>query len=193
LKGDELGRAFVEWDLVPLRLRSEQEVRYLNSHSSLDDVPSSAEIELDGGLAHSPVRVTVFLCHSSSDKQAVRELDARLRRDGWVSWLDERDILPGEDWAQSIRGAVKKSNVVLVCLSKQSVAKAGFLQREIRFVVEAAEEQPNGAIFIIPVKLESCDVPEQLTRWQWLDYFVDGAHDRLLASLRKRAAQLAAS
>lgn len=142
--------------------------------------------------AAAPRNVTVFLCHSSSDKSSVRELDARLKADGFVPWLDERDILPGEDWERAIRAAVKKSDVVVVCLSKNSVSKVGFLQREINFVLDAAEEQPEGAIFILPVKLESCDVPERLARWQWLNYFEKDAHDRLLTSLRKRAAQLIA-
>ena len=41
----------------------------------------------------------VFLCHSSADKEAVRKFYQRLRRDGFKPWLDEEDILPGQDVA----------------------------------------------------------------------------------------------
>ena len=190
LRGDDLGRTSVEWDLHRLDGDLGSEVRYLNSHSSLDDVPSAAGIEIDSTAAY-PVRaVKVFLCHSSTNKSVVRTLHARLEEAGFAPWLDEKDILPGEDWERAIAAAVSASDVVLVCLSKDSVSRVGFLQRELTSALNAAEEQPEGAIFIIPLKLEACDVPERLKRWQWLDYFEDGAHERLLLALRKRASQL---
>jgi hypothetical protein len=39
------------------------------------------------------------------------------------------------------------------------VTKEGYVQREIRRAIEVAEEKPEGTIFIVPVKLEECDVP----------------------------------
>ncbi len=42
-----------------------------------------------------PLRV--FLCHSSRVKAAVRKLYALLQSDGFDPWLDEEDILPGQD------------------------------------------------------------------------------------------------
>jgi hypothetical protein len=44
----------------------------------------------------------VFLCHSSEDKAAVRELENRLRQDGIETWLDENRLLPGEEWDDAI-------------------------------------------------------------------------------------------
>ena len=49
----------------------------------------------------------VFLCHASSDKPAVRELYQRLRTDGIDAWLDEEDLLPGQDWQYEIPKAVR--------------------------------------------------------------------------------------
>ena len=77
-------------------------------------------------------------------------------------WLDEEDILPGHDWEHEIAGAVKSSAVVAVCLSANSVTKAGYLQKEIASALDMAAEQPEGHIFLIPVRLEECDVPERL-------------------------------
>jgi hypothetical protein len=54
--------------------------------------------------AHQPP-LRVFLCHSSGDKQAVRDLYRRLRGDGLDPWLDEENLLPGQNWDLSqIRG-----------------------------------------------------------------------------------------
>jgi diadenosine tetraphosphatase ApaH/serine/threonine PP2A family protein phosphatase len=59
----------------------------------------------------------VFLCHASGDKPAVRELYKELRTDGFRLWLDEEDLLPGQEWQQEIPNGVKSSDVVVVCLT----------------------------------------------------------------------------
>lgn len=63
-------------------------------------------------------RVRVFLCHASDDKPAVRRLDRRLRGDGIPTWLDERELLPGQEWDPTIRAAVRAADIVIVCLSR---------------------------------------------------------------------------
>jgi hypothetical protein len=124
-----------------------------------------------------------FLCHSSSDKPSVRALRRRLLDDKIQPWFDEEDILPGQDWDLAIRKAIRASDVVLVCLSRASVSKIGYLQKEIKHVLDVADEQPEGAIFLIPVRLEPCEVPERLRRWQWVDLFEEGGYPRLLRAL----------
>ncbi len=126
----------------------------------------------------------VFLCHASSDKGRVRPLYNRLRADGFDPWLDEEDLVPGQDWARQIPRAVRAADVVLVCLSKQSVTKAGFVQREIRVALDVAEERPEDTIYIIPARLEECDVPERLRQWQWVDLFVERGYERLMRALQ---------
>jgi hypothetical protein len=89
-------------------------------------------------------RLRVFLCHSSHDKPAVTELYKRLKRDGYEPWLDAVDLLPGEDWDAAIRKAVRDSHVVVVCLSNRSINRAGYAQKEIKFALDVAEQQPEG-------------------------------------------------
>lgn len=111
-------------------------------------------------------RLTVFLCHGSEDKAVVRDLYAKLLDAGMAPWLDEVSIVPGVEWEGAIRKAIADCDVVLACLSPRSVTKTGFVQKEIRFALDRADEKPPGTIYIIPVLLESCDVPERLGRWQ---------------------------
>jgi hypothetical protein len=40
-----------------------------------------------------------------------------------------------------------------------------YYKKEIKFALDEAEKQPEGTIFLIPLKLEECDVPERLQRW----------------------------
>lgn len=128
-----------------------------------------------------------FLCHSSGDKAAVRDLYDRLKADGFDPWLDEESLLPGQDWALEIPKAVRASHVVIVCLSKSSITKEGFVQKEIKYAMDVADEKPEGTIFIIPLRLEDCDAPERLGRWHRVDLFDKRGYEKLRLALIARA------
>ncbi len=139
-----------------------------------------------------PLRV--FLCHSSNDKPAVRELYQKLRAEPWIQpWLDEEELYPGDDWEMAIEKAVEKSDVVLACISNGSINKRGFVQKELRFALDVALEMPEETIFIIPLRLEECTPPRSLRDWHYADYFEgnrERALQRLLVSLKRRAESL---
>ncbi|MBI5295805.1 MAG: toll/interleukin-1 receptor domain-containing protein [Chloroflexi bacterium] len=136
----------------------------------------------------------VFLCHASEDKSITRELYQSLIGDGFTVWLDEKNLLPGQEWEVEIEKAVANADVVIVCLSNKSVSKEGYVQKELRYALDIALEKPEGTIFIIPLKLDDCQVPRRLRFWQWVDYFPtsqrEAAYERLIQSLRLRANSL---
>ncbi len=134
-----------------------------------------------------PRPLRVFLCHATEDKKEVRKLSQRLQADGIDVWLDEEKLLPGQEWRHEIPQAVRDSDIILVCLSKQSTTKEGYVQKEIALALDIADEKPENTIFIIPLKLEECNLPGRLRRFQSADYFVDGTYQRLLKSFELRA------
>ena len=135
----------------------------------------------------------VFLCHASGDKPAVRKLHQRLCAEGVDAWLDEEKLLPGHDWPLEISKAVRASDVVIICLSRGSITKEGFVQKEIRLALDVADEKPEGTIFLIPARLEACEVPERLNRWHWVNLYEARGHERLMRALQARAKTLGIS
>jgi formylglycine-generating enzyme required for sulfatase activity len=139
-----------------------------------------------------PLRV--FLCHSSNDKPAVRELYQKLRAEAWIDpWLDEEELFPGMDWNMEIEKAVEAPDAILVCLSNNSITKEGYVQREIRIALDYADYKPEGTLYLMPVRLEECDPPRRLRPWQYADYFEgnrERGFQRLLISLKRRADSL---
>lgn len=123
----------------------------------------------------------------------MRKLYRYLKQRGVQPWLDEIDLLPGQDWRAEIPNALYSSDVIIVCLSKSSVDKEGYVQKEISFALDKALEKPQGTIFIIPAKLEECNVPSRLSHYQWVDLFYEGGYKRLMNSLNVRAARLGPS
>ena len=107
----------------------------------------------------------------------------KLRVHGIDTWLDEINLLPGQDWDLEIRRAVKQSRAVIVFLSETSVSKSGYLQKEIKFVLDVAAEQPEGKIFVIPARLQDCVVPDSFHRLQYVDLFKPSGFEKLLEAL----------
>ena len=75
---------------------------------------------------------------------------------------------------------------MIVCLSRASITKTGYVQKEIKVALDVADEQPEGTIFLIPLRLEECEVPQRLSRWHWVNLFEPGGYERLLRALTVR-------
>jgi internalin A len=140
--------------------------------------------------ANSMRRLRVFLCYSSNDKPQVRKLYKKLIDNKIEVWLDEKSLLPGQEWEYEIAKAVANSDAIIICLSNNSITKEGFVQKEIRFALDKAEEKPEGTIFIIPALLENCEVPQRLSKRHWVKLFEKNGYNLLLKALSVRAANL---
>jgi len=140
----------------------------------------------------SSIKLKVFLSYSSTDKDRVRDIYQKLSLEKEVvPWFNEKSLLPGEDWELEIKKAIKSSDAVIVFLSKRSINKEGHVQKEIKQALDLADEKPEGTIFIIPARLEDCDVPPGLQRWQWLNVYEPDFYDKLITALKRRSHDLA--
>ena len=136
-------------------------------------------------------KLHVFLCHASEDKVDVRDLYQNLSAVNWIDpWLDEEKLLPGQEWEMMIEDAVEETDVVIVFLSSLSLTKEGYVQSELRTILEIAREKPVGTIFVIPLRLDDCKLPRQFKRLHYVDYFPEVhrtfAFQKLLRALHTR-------
>jgi hypothetical protein len=138
-------------------------------------------------MKRSAQRHNVFLVHAHSDKDAVHKLYTRLIKDGIQAWLDAENLQPGQDWQHEIRKALLNSDAVIVCLSKQFDKQRGYRHEELKIALEKARFISSDEIFIIPVRLEKCDMPEALRHLHRVDLFAAGGYKKLLGALRKYA------
>jgi TIR domain len=136
-------------------------------------------------------RRRIFLAHAREDKVRVRELYADLKNRGLDPWLDEEDLIPGENWRVAIPNAIRAADVFVACLSDHSVIKQGYVQKEFRTALDAFGERPPGTIYLIPVKLSDCDVPDlQITNQglslrdlHWVELDAEGGLERLIRAI----------
>jgi hypothetical protein len=136
----------------------------------------------------------IFLCHASEDKAQVRDVYHRLRAiDGFEPWLDEEELLPGQDWTREIPLALKTSDFILIFLSRASVAKRSYVQREMKLALDAWQELPEGTIRTIPVRLNDCNVPDQFRHYHWANFFDPNGFDRIVRAIRAEIAKRSAT
>jgi hypothetical protein len=120
-------------------------------------------------MTSEPRPLKVFLAHSHHDKPMLRDLYSLLRLDGFDPWFDERSLVGGQDWEYEIKKRVTETDVVTVFLSKHCVDRSGYIQKELSLALDVAQRQPEGSIFVIPIRHEGCQVPERVKHLHCVD------------------------
>jgi hypothetical protein len=134
-------------------------------------------------------RPNVFLAYVEEDLVAVRKLADSLHAAGFNPWLDKRKLLPGQNWPRSIQQAIEISDFFVPCFSRRSTYKRGTFQCELRYALDCAAEVPLDEIFIVPVRLEACDVPKRISdHLQYVDLFPERQKGltRVVAAMRRQ-------
>ncbi len=130
-------------------------------------------------------QLRVFLLYARGDQDVVHRLYNHLGKDGANAWMDLEKLFPGQDWEYEIHKAIQHSDIVIVCLSKQFIKQGGYRHEELRIALEKANSVPDGEIFIIPARLEVCELPESLCRWQRVDLFEADGYKNLMTALKE--------
>jgi len=125
----------------------------------------------------------VFLSYASEDLKEVRKLYLHFKEQGMQPWLDKEDLTAGVEWDSATRKAIQQSDFIVICLSSRT-NKRGYIQREIKLALECYEEIPPGKVFLLPIRFEECDVPENLLKYQYTDLFHKGGLERLVNSIK---------
>jgi len=136
-------------------------------------------------MKSSTQKANIFLIHAHCDKEIVHKLYTRIIRDGISVWLDAERLEPGQDWQNEIRNALFKSDAVIVCLSRGFNKQQGYRHEELKLALEKAKFLPDDGVFIIPVRLERCPMPEGLHHLHRVDLFETGGYKKLIRALRE--------
>ena len=115
-----------------------------------------------------------FISYAREDAEPALRLYEDLLGRGFEPWIDVKDLLPGQDFRSAIRQAIRDSSRFIALLSTRSLNKRGFVQAELSEALAILDEIPQGEIFLIPVRLESCEPSdEKLKALHWVDLFED--------------------
>lgn len=140
-------------------------------------------------------RDLIFLSCASEDLDKVSMLHQRLASERFSPWLYSKDLYPGQQWKFKIAETIESSAFFLFCLSNAALAKTGFVHNEVRQALDIQNKLPESRIFLIPVRLEDCPLPQTLQHLVRADLFAADGYCKLLEALRieSRACALASN
>jgi CheY-like chemotaxis protein len=129
---------------------------------------------------------SLFLSYVSEDRARVTELYAQLESAGYSPWIDHKDIVKGEVWADAIERAVNAKDFCLVCISNQFNSKRGYQHKEVRLALERLEFMREQDIYLIPLMLENCEIENsKLKKLQRVDLFEPDGFNSLVQALKE--------
>lgn len=133
-------------------------------------------------------RTFISYAHNPPDREIALRLYEDLSTAGHNPWLDEKGLLPGEDWARRIEEEIRACKLFLALISSHSLNRRGFAQKELRMALAVLDTIPVNERFLIPVRLDECDPRDaRIRRLHRLDLFPDYAAGltRLVRSLEE--------
>ncbi len=128
----------------------------------------------------------VFLSHSSKDKPAVRELAARLKKDGLKVWLDEEQVRPGDSIVLRIEEGLKNSRVLVLVMSKAADDSDWVqIERGTIMFLDPANRQRR----LVGLRLDDAPIRDILKQFAYIDWRTRDsiAYMKLLEACRPHA------
>lgn len=113
---------------------------------------------------------TIFLCHSTLDKEFVDRLTDDLNRNGILYWLDTSEIKVGEPIPDKISEAIQNYDFFGIILSKNSMNSAWVkIELDAAFMKEIKEKRT----IILPILIEDCAIPPIIQSRRFADFRFD--------------------
>jgi hypothetical protein len=141
--------------------------------------PSQVKVEITQKSA------LIFLSYARADVAQVQELYEKLAEAGYKPWMDTKNIIGGENWQLAINRAIENADVFVAVQSSNSVNKRGAIQLELRKALEKFQEKLESDIFIIPLIIDECNIPNELKKFHWIDYRKKDGWARLTQAIQE--------
>lgn len=100
----------------------------------------------------------VFISYASEDSESAQSLYQWLKNEKrFEPWIDRENLLAGSDWEFEILTNIKSAKAIILLISKHSLNKVGYVQKEIKEALKKFEFFPPGEVFLIPVRIDNVE------------------------------------
>ncbi len=113
----------------------------------------------------------LFICFSSKDETVARQVVDFLEAEGLTCWISLRDVLPGQNYQESIVQAIERASGIVFLFSEWS-SKSGEIKKELS--IGGSIDVPMFPLRLSPIAPTGALRYELATR-QWIDIFPDRA------------------
>lgn len=102
-------------------------------------------------------KATIFISYAHEDEEMKKELDKylkMLKRSGKVETWNDRELIAGQDWNETILLELNKANVILLLISVDFNASDFIWDKELASAMKRHEE---GTAHVVPIVLRKCE------------------------------------
>jgi hypothetical protein len=112
----------------------------------------------------------VFISYAREDRSWAERLYMDLRIQEVNAWLDVRCLPVGSNWKLEVKKAIRQARFFVLLISRHSVNKRGFVQREIKEAIDVLRDFPTGSTFLIPARLDATEpIDDELRELNWVE------------------------
>jgi hypothetical protein len=105
----------------------------------------------------------VFISYAREDLPAVQQLKAGLDAAGIATWFDIDRLEAGDDYDRKIRNNIARCSYFIPIVSATTQRRLeGYFRREWSYAIDRARNMADGALFILPVSIDSTTAAEAL-------------------------------
>jgi hypothetical protein len=126
---------------------------------------------------------SIFLCHSSKDKEFARRLSVDLESRGVKVWIDEAELKPGDSLIGKLEAAIDAVDYLGIILSEHSVSSEWVL-KELRMAMH--REISGKRVVVVPILYRDCKVPGFLRDKIYVDVRPDIDYDKGVSEILRR-------
>jgi hypothetical protein len=105
----------------------------------------------------------VFISYARDDLPAVQQIKAGLESAGITTWFDMDRLEAGDDYDRKIRGNINRCSYFIPIVSANTQRRLeGYFRREWSYAIDRVRNMADGALFILPVTIDSTAANEAL-------------------------------
>lgn len=123
-----------------------------------------------------PIRV--FISYALADEPLVQQLCERLKQLGLVTLMSQEIKRP------EVRQLIREADIFMLCFSPNSGNRRGITHHETRLALYGHSETTHGDIYLIPILLAECKVPDKFGQYHWVKLYEEQGWENLLRALQ---------
>lgn len=129
---------------------------------------------------------TVFLSHSSKDKEKVDIIFNELQVRGIRAWYDKYEIKPGDSVVDKINNGLENSDMGIICISENFLnSSTGWTKSELNYFIQRRMRSGAKDFICLNFDIKHEDLPPLVQDYRYIDMRSSNAFDLIVEFLEE--------
>jgi hypothetical protein len=125
----------------------------------------------------------ILISYTHEDIGTAKKLCYDLKRYGIDVWIDYENVLQGQNWKIAIEEIIKHSSCCLALFSSYATTEKGFLQNDLKIVLELLAQHSELDIDLITIRLDNCEPSLKASDIHFIDLFPESEYNNGLKKI----------